>query len=129
MLSIIIPTYNEAENLEEFIRILEGSLVALEYEIIIVDDNSPDGTGTLAELLNKRYNNISVIHRPKKIGFASAIIEGARVSRGDVIITLDADFQHPIEYLPIMVEKINKFDIVIGSRYISGGRIEGLSLY
>ena len=129
MLSIIVPTYNEAENLEEFIKKIKGSVNNLEYEIIIVDDNSPDGTGTIAESLRKTYHSIDIIHRSKKMGISSAIMDGIKIAKGDIIATLNSDFQHPIEYLPKMAGKIGKFDIVIGSRYVTGGNTEGWNLW
>src|SRR3989338_1258205 len=129
MLSIIVPTYNEAENLEEFIKKIKGSVNNLEYEIIIVDDNSPDVTGTIAESLRKTYHSIDIIHRSKKMGISSAIMDGIKIAKGDIIATLNSDFQHPIEYLPKMAGKIGKFDIVIGSRYVSGGNTEGWNLW
>lgn len=121
MLSIIIPTYNEAKNLKEFVEVLRQTLSRFEYEIIIVDDSSPDGTGKLADSLKQSYANIRVLHRFKKMGSGSAIIDGTRIAIGDIIATLNSDFQYPAEYLLTMIKQINEFDIVIGSRYVTGG--------
>ena len=127
MLSIIVPTYKEAENLPEFIGAVRKSLKDVEYEIVIVDDNSPDGTGELAESLKDLHDNVKVIHRPRKMGSASAFVSGVKVAKGDIIGTLNADFQHPPEYLPAMLKRIDEVDIVIASRYVKEGRVEGWS--
>ena len=129
MLSIIVPTYEEAENLPEFIEAVRNSLEDTEHEIVIVDDNSPDGTGELAESLKDLYGNIKVVHRPRKMGSASAFVSGVKAARGDIIGTLNADFQHPPEYLPTLLKRIDGVDIVIASRYVRGGRVEGWSFW
>lgn len=126
MLSIIIPTYNEIQNLKEFMELTINILNGSEYELIIVDDNSPDGTGILADNLQKKYSNIKVLHRKKKFGIASAIIDGANIACGDIIATINADFQHPAKYLTIMLKYMNKFDVVIASRYVKNSNIQSL---
>ncbi|MBN1871811.1 MAG: polyprenol monophosphomannose synthase [Candidatus Omnitrophica bacterium] len=118
MLSIIIPTYNESENLDDFIRDVAKSLDKVDHEIIIVDDGSPDGTGKIAESLKNRYKNIKVLHRLRKRGLASAVMDGIKESGGDIVATLNADFQHPAEYLSVFYDYLNKYDVVIGSRYV-----------
>lgn len=122
MVSIIVPVYNEAENLPKLIKAIRGSLNEVEHEIIIVDDNSPDGTGELADELAKEYSSIRVIHRERKLGVASAIAEGVREAKGEVIGTINSDMQHPPELLPVMLGQIAEHDIVIGSRHVAGGR-------
>ncbi|MFC1925251.1 glycosyltransferase [Chloroflexota bacterium] len=124
MLSIIAPVYNEAGNLPTFIKAISNSLSEIEHEIIIVDDNSPDGTGKLADELAKEYDTIRVIHRAGKLGVASAIAEGVTVARGEVIGTINSDMQQPPELLPVMLEQIGEHDIVIGSRFVAGGHNE-----
>jgi dolichol-phosphate mannosyltransferase len=125
--SIIIPTYNEAQNIEELVKKIAN--LGLESEIIVVDDNSPDKTGKIAESLKKDYKNLKVIHRTKK-GLASAVVEGFRASKGETLGVLDADFSHPLNVIPNMLEpiKTGKAELVIGSRYIKGGKIEGWNL-
>ena len=121
---IVIPTYNEAGNLPEMTQ----ALLALPFEslsLIIVDDNSPDGTGRVAdELAGALPDQLSVIHRPEKLGLGSAYAVGFQValSKGaEIIIQMDADFSHSPEYLPQMVSLLKEYDVVVGSRYVPGG--------
>lgn len=129
MLSIVVPTYNEANNLLEFYKTISESLQGIEHEIIIVDDASPDKTGELAEWLHNFYGNIKVIHRPRKMGTASAIVDGLDFASGDIICTINADLQHPPKHLTFMLELIDKYDVVVASRYTDGGRGEGESFW
>ncbi len=122
MLSLVVPVYNEAGNLPKFVAATNKCLGTIEHELIIVDDNSPDGTGKLAEELAQRCRNIKVIHRPGKLGVASAIAEGARMAKGRVIGTINADMQHPPDYLPLMLDQLSEHDVVIGSRFVPGGK-------
>ncbi|MBS7287763.1 MAG: polyprenol monophosphomannose synthase [Candidatus Freyarchaeota archaeon] len=127
-LSIIIPTYNERDNLEELAERLRSALGEAKYELVIVDDGSPDGTGKLAEELARRLGNVKVMHRPGKCGLASAVVDGLMVAEGDVVAVMDADLQHPPEILPRMIEEIVKgADLVVASRYVKGGGVEGWS--
>jgi len=107
LVSIVIPTYNERDNIVLLIprlhRVLEQS--SLSYEIIIVDDNSPDGTAEIALELSRTFP-VRVIKRQRKLGLASAVIEGFRHARGKVLIVMDADLQHPPETVPELVRKI-----------------------
>ena len=119
---MIIPTYNEREN----IALLVDSIVGLQLglRIIIVDDHSPDGTGTLADELASRYSGVRVIHRSGKLGLGTAHIAGmkAALSDGiDRILTMDADFSHHPRYLPDLMTALGRYDVVIGSRYVDGG--------
>jgi len=128
-LSIIIPTYNERDNIEILIPKIDTVLknIKIPFEIIIVDDNSPDGTAEFAEMLSKTYP-IKVVKRPGKLGLSSAVLDGFKVSEGNIIAVMDADLQHPPEVLPNMLEKIIKdqCDVAIASRYIRGGSAGGL---
>jgi len=129
-LSIVIPTYNERENLPELLNEIRRNLAGVDYEVVIVDDNSPDGTGQLAEELAKEHKNLRVVHRPAKMGLASAIADGLRVANGEFVAVMDADLQHPAELLPKMLnEASHGMDLVIASRYVKGGKIEGWSLW
>jgi dolichol-phosphate mannosyltransferase len=125
--TVIIPTYNEAQNLP---RLLEQvfSLGIDGINIIIVDDNSPDGTGKLAEDLAKKYpGRMEIIHRKGKMGLASAYIAGFRLAleRGaEAVFEMDADFSHSPEYLPRFLEKLENCDVVVGSRYIRGAALD-----
>jgi len=120
--SIIIPTYNEAENIKKLIPLIKEKLSNHNFEIIVVDDNSPDGTAEVVESLRYKYNNIKILKRPGKVGLASAVVDGLRLAEGDIIAVMDADLQHPPDLLPKMLEKIESgYDLVIASRYVSGG--------
>jgi dolichol-phosphate mannosyltransferase len=129
--SIIIPTYNERENLPILIESILKSLNQhniTNYEIIIVDDNSPDGTGEIAEQLAKQYKNIKVLHRPAKMGLATAFLDGVKLAKGNIVALMDADLQHPPELLPELYKAIlNGYDMAIASRYIKGGGTENWS--
>ena len=123
-LSIIIPTYNERTRLGELVDTISRTFDQhhIAGEIIVVDDNSPDGTGQFAESLRERYP-VRVVHRPGKLGLGSAVIDGFAVASGSVLGVMDADLSHPPEALPRMLDALDRFqaDLVIGSRYIRGG--------
>ncbi|MGC8817147.1 MAG: glycosyltransferase [Candidatus Hadarchaeum sp.] len=128
-LSIIVPTYNEAENLEQLVSGIFKSLQGRDFELIIVDDNSPDGTGKLADELAQQHKNIRVVHRPGKLGLGTAILDGMAFARGEIIGVIDADLQHPPGVLRKMLERAEGgADIVVASRYVHGGGVEGWSL-
>lgn len=126
---IIIPTYNEAENLESLVKQI-FALNIPDLNIIVVDDNSTDGTGTLADKLSSQFS-LTVIHRPHKLGLGSAYLDGftqAFSLGADIIFEMDADFSHDPHDLPRMIEQINNgYDVVIGSRRIAGGNVQGWS--
>lgn len=122
--SVVIPTYNERENIEILIpRIFDILKVEkINGEVIVVDDNSPDKTGVVVEGLKRKYQ-VKVIHRKAKLGLSSAVLEGFKIAEGEIIGVMDADFSHPPESIPKLVEPILKgeADMVIGSRRIKGG--------
>ena len=130
-LSLIIPTYNERENIQKLLLALEDNLSRskINSEIIVVDDNSPDGTGRVLEELKTKYQNLQVIHRKGKLGLSSAVIEGFQIAQGEILGVMDADLSHPIEKISEMYQAIKNADLVIGSRYVKNGRIEGWNLY
>ena len=130
--SLVIPTYNERENILKLISGIKEQFNKNEIdgEIIFVDDNSPDGTGEVLEELKKENQNLKVIHRKGKLGLSSAVIEGFKVAEGNILGVMDADLSHPVEKIDKMYQIVTKeADLVIGSRYIKGGRIEGWNLY
>jgi dolichol-phosphate mannosyltransferase len=128
-LSIIVPTYNERENLKELVERVLSSLRGSKFELIIVDDNSPDGTGELADEIASKHRNIAVVHREKKLGLGTAVLDGLKVADGEIICVMDADLQHPPELLKVMLGKAEDgADIVIASRYVEGGKVEGWSI-
>jgi len=125
MVSIIIPTYNEAGNIRKLVpEIFKHNVNS---EIIIVDDNSPDGTARVAEDLGKWFT-VRVVKRPRKMGLGSAVIEGFRHAKSDIIGVMDADFSHPPEKIPELVKALRDCDIAIGSRNVKGGGIENWPL-
>lgn len=126
-ITAIIPTYNEAENLPSLVSAL-FSLPLPELDLLIADDNSPDGTGQLAEEFAKQYpGRIEVLHRPGKLGLGRAYIAGFRhaLKQGaEALLQMDADFSHPIEKIPELVAALQDCDVVIGSRYVKGGSLD-----
>ncbi|MEM0002535.1 MAG: polyprenol monophosphomannose synthase [Desulfurococcaceae archaeon] len=125
--SVVLPTYNERENIVQLIEQLAFYLKDYDYEIIVVDDNSPDGTAEVAESMKSKYP-VRVIRRPGKLGLTSAIYEGVLNAKGEIVVVMDADLQHPPNLVPKLISKTDKCDVVIASRYIKGGGIEEWSL-
>jgi dolichol-phosphate mannosyltransferase len=127
---IVIPTYNEAENLEAMVR--EINALPLSFDVLIVDDHSPDGTGEIADRLSQALPNIHVMHRAGKLGLGTAYIAGFRwaLERDYAyIMEMDCDFSHHPRYLPTFMEQIAHADLVIGSRYVPGGGTPDWGLY
>ncbi|MQF65314.1 polyprenol monophosphomannose synthase [SAR202 cluster bacterium AC-409-J13_OGT_754m] len=126
-ISIIIPTYNEAQNIEILISELTNTLTHSDYQILIIDDNSPDHTYDIVKAISMKKPNIYPIHRHRKMGLSSAILDGFHKSSGSLIVIMDSDLSHqPSDLLP-MLEAAANADIVIGSRYTKGGKIIGWS--
>ena len=119
---IVLPTYNEHENLRAIIESIQQH--APTVDVMVVDDESPDGTGKLAdELSREQPEKIFVLHRPRKDGLGRAYVAGFRFALArdyDVVVQMDADFSHDPSYLPVFFEKIRENDLVIGSRYLQG---------
>ncbi len=118
---VIIPTYNERENLEKIVS--EVLRQDSRLHVLIVDDNSPDGTGQIADKLAQSNGKILVLHRQKKAGLGQAYVAGFKFALQkdfDCIFEMDADFSHDPKYLPDFLKSIEKADLVLGSRYISG---------
>jgi dolichol-phosphate mannosyltransferase len=126
-LAIVIPTYNEAKNITAMVAALRA-LPFADLSLFIVDDNSPDGTGALADgLAAKPENRLTVIHRPGKFGLGTAYQAGFRAAiarRTDAIAQLDCDFSHPPDALIRMADLLGSYDVVVGSRYIPGGGLD-----
>ncbi len=124
MISIIVPTYNERENLEELFERIARALEGREFEIIVVDDDSPDKTWKKAEELAKKYP-VKVIRRTNKRGLSSAVIRGFKEANSEILVVMDADLQHPPEVIPKLIEAIEEgVDVAIASRYVKGGKVE-----
>ena len=130
-LSVVVPTYNERDRLPELVAALFDAYAraGLDAELIIVDDNSPDGTGRLADQLAKSAR-IRVIHRAGKLGLGTAVIEGFTTSQAPIVGVIDADLSHPPVLLPRMLAIMQQHaaDVVVASRYIEGGGTRGWPL-
>ncbi len=127
--AVVIPTYNEADNIEPIAR----SVRKHGYRLVIVDDNSPDGTGRVADSLAAGDEGISVVHRPAKQGLGPAYADGfgaALATTADVVCQMDADFSHDPAVLPLLVSQVEGgADVAIGSRYVPGGSVPGWPLH
>jgi dolichol-phosphate mannosyltransferase len=127
---VIVPTYNERDNLEPLTRAVFEQLP--EAHILVVDDGSPDGTGELADELSNRDPRIRVMHRPGKMGLGTAYVAGFRYGlarRYQLLMEMDADFSHDPKYLPQMQARaLEDADLVLGSRYVPGGGTENWGL-
>jgi dolichol-phosphate mannosyltransferase len=125
-ITVVTPTYNEAENLPKLVSALFS--LPLDLRVLIVDDNSPDGTGRVADELAESYpGRVSVLHRPGKLGLRSAYLNGfQKVLEGDsqAIAQMDADFSHDPSALVEMAKLLETHDIVLGSRYVKGGSVD-----
>lgn len=124
-ITTVIPTYNEAENLPKMVSALFS--LPLDLRAVIVDDNSPDGTGRVADELAGQYRRIHVIHRAGKLGLRSAYFDGFRqamVDGAQAIGQMDADFSHDPARLPDMARRLESCDVVLGSRYVPGGSVD-----
>jgi dolichol-phosphate mannosyltransferase len=130
---VVLPTYNEADNLPLMVDALLD-LAVPDLSILVVDDNSPDGTGRIADELAETFpGQVSVLHRTAKEGLGAAYIAGfkkALQTNADYIIQMDCDFSHQPKYIPSMIEAAARHDLVLGSRYVKGGGVdESWSLY
>jgi dolichol-phosphate mannosyltransferase len=124
MLSLVLPTYNESASVPPLIDILDAVLRNVPHEIIIVDDDSPDGTWRIAESLKIQHPSVRVLRRIGRRGLSSAVVEGFDMAIGDTLAVMDADGQHDTELLVRLVDALKKgSDLAIGSRYIEGGSV------
>jgi len=145
---IVLPTFNESENLPLLVPILLGlqphepppvqsphpfqqgntTGAAPQVHILVVDDNSSDGTGALADRLGQEYpGQVFALHRPRKLGLGTAYLVGFRYALqqgASVVIEMDADFSHSPTYLPAMLQLLDQYDVVVGSRWVAGGRLD-----
>jgi dolichol-phosphate mannosyltransferase len=131
---LVIPTYNEAANLERIVRAARSELDRVapdRYRILVVDDNSPDGTGAIADSLAAQSDTVEVTHRPGKSGLGQAYLAGfahAMAGGAELVIEMDADFSHDPRYLPALLEAAEDADLVLGSRYVPGGGVRDWGL-
>jgi dolichol-phosphate mannosyltransferase len=122
---LVLPTYNEAGNIEGFVEAVLAKLPS-PARILIVDDNSPDGTGEIADRLAAQDERIGVLHRPRKEGLGPAYIAGFRralAGSAELVLEMDSDFSHDPAYLPRLLAASERADLVIGSRYVAGGGV------
>src|SRR6201996_2972888 len=132
--SIVIPTYNEAGGIERLLRGLDEIFKAngLDGEIVVVDDNSPDGTGAIVDRLASELP-VRCLHRPGKLGLSSGVIDGWKFARkeSEAVGAMDADFSHDVNALPAMVAALQsgEYGLAIGSRYVPGGGISNWPLH
>jgi dolichol-phosphate mannosyltransferase len=125
--TVCLPTYNERENLERMLRALEP----LDVNVLVIDDNSPDGTGEIADRLAAELRFVSVLHRDTKEGLGPAYLAGFRhalAGGADYVLEMDCDFSHDPANIPAFLEAIKDADLVLGSRYVAGGRVENWGL-
>lgn len=127
--AVIIPTYNESDNIPTLINQILA--LPIDAHVIVVDDNSPDGTGQLVDAIAATEPRVHAVHRPAKLGLGTAHIAGIRRAFSlnlDPILTMDADFSHHPCYIPKLLDGLAQHDIMIGSRYVRGGGMEGRTL-
>jgi len=124
-LTIVVPSFNEIDNVEPLVQCLDAALAGIEWEVIYVDDDSPDGTAAKIRELSRRYFRVRCVQRIGRRGLSTAVIEGMLASSAPYIAVIDADLQHDEKLLPHMLEtlKSENLDVVVGSRYVSGGAI------
>lgn len=124
MLSVVVPTYNEVGSVPKLAERLHAALGARDWELVIVDDGSPDGTADIAAALAPRIPT-NVVRRAGKGGLASAVIAGFAAARGEILVVMDADLSHPPELVPALLSAIEDgADLAVGSRYVAGGGVE-----
>jgi dolichol-phosphate mannosyltransferase len=126
---VVLPTYNEAGNLE---RIVRAILARADVEVLVVDDNSPDGTGAIADRLAAEFGAVEVLHRKRKEGLGPAYLAGferALANGADLIVEMDADFSHDPDDLPRLLAAAEGADLVLGSRYVRGGGVVDWGLF
>ena len=127
--SVIVPTYNERDNVRPLLERIFASCVGLDVEVVVADDGSPDGTAGEAEALAKRYP-VVVLRRTGERGLSPAVVEGFSKASGRIIALMDADLSHPPEVLPKLLRKVEAgCDIVFASRNVPGGGVSGWPLY
>jgi dolichol-phosphate mannosyltransferase len=128
MISIILPTYNESGHIGQLIKsiIAELKKSKVTYEIIVVDDNSPDGTSKVVQKISQKNTSVRLIVRKKERGLATALLTGIHASKGQYVLLMDTDFSHPPSYVALLAHEVrnNGVDVVIASRYVKGGSMK-----
>ncbi len=130
--SLVLPTYKEAGNIQDIVRILSNLLdqsIPGDYELIVVDDNSPDNTWKLALELTPDYPQLRVMRRVEEKGLSTAVIRGWQVARGEILGVIDADLQHPPEVLEQLLQEMERgADLAVASRHVEGGGVSEWSM-
>jgi dolichol-phosphate mannosyltransferase len=122
--SIVVPTFNEAENVERVIARCRQAMDGRDYELLIVDDDSPDGTWRIAEAAGEDIDEVRVFRRQSERGLGTAVVHGFERATKDFCVVIDADLQHPPELIPELANHVTEYvDVVVGSRYRKGGRV------
>jgi len=131
IVSVMTPVYNEKDNLPLLVDSLEivFSESVLDLELVIIDDNSPDGSGEIADELAKKYGNVKVLHRKEKMGLGTAYKDGFALTSGTLVATIDCDLSHDPMELPNLIQAMGDKDIIIGSRLVKGGEIKGRNMW
>ena len=125
--SVIVPTYNEKENITPLVERLHSTLSGCKHEIVFVDDNSRDGTIELARSLGEKFP-VKIVVRTAERGLATAVVEGFKHASNEIFVVMDADLQHPPEFVPSLLQAIEQgADIAVSSRYVGGGGIKDWS--
>lgn len=124
LISVVIPTYNEKENISLLLQFLSKKLVQYNYEIVVIDDYSLDGTVEILKQIAKKNNKIKFFLNPPPRGLARSILLGWEKSKGDIIIGMDADFNHDPKIINTLIKNIENQDLVIASRFIKGGGMQ-----
>jgi dolichol-phosphate mannosyltransferase len=131
---VVIPTYNEADNVERIVRATDAELERLrpgDHQVLVVDDNSPDGTGAIVDRIAAELDSVSVLHRTEKNGLGNAYLAGFRqalAAGAEYVFEMDADFSHDPKYLGDLLAATGDADLVLGSRYVPGGGVLNWSL-
>lgn len=132
--SIILPTYNERENLPIIFYLIHRTFVTLgtedDFEVVVVDDSSPDNTLEVAESLKEAFGHLRIVSRPGKLGLGTAYAAGLKVAQGQRVVLMDADLSHHPKFIPQMIRVMNETgcQIVTGTRYAPGGGVSGWDL-
>jgi len=130
LVSVIVPTLNERENIGPLLEGIRKAFGHIDFEVLVVDDASSDGTGTAVMEEARQHPNVHLVQRAGKMGLSSAIMHGAARSSGSLVIMMDADLSHDPGLLPVLLEHVQlESDIAIGSRYVKGGRLQGWPLH
>lgn len=130
MYSIVAPAYNEEEVIADFFQTVMEKLSGQQFELVVINDGSTDRTKDILAQLQGQYDNLVIVEHPENRGLGAGLVSGFKKAKGDVVVTMDADLSHDPSYIFSMVKKIGLgYDIVIASRYVTGGGMEGVPVW